>query len=124
MSDSKDELRRRFDTTRAQEEGASDEQGGETTSDQSDSDDQGNPDDAGDTGDKYDWGNKYNYPFYTPREFAEQLDTLYNQYDGKNKVEGGDGLEKHREFLFPIMETAIEELNLDEVIEWETDEEE
>ena len=92
MSDSKDELRRRFDTTRGQEEGASDEQGTGTTSDRGDSDDKGNSDDAGNTGDEYDWGNKYNYPFYTPREFAEQLDALYNQYDGKNKVEGGDGL--------------------------------
>lgn len=119
MSDSKDELRRRFDSTRTEEEDSLDEQ--ETTPDPDESGDKGDP---GNTGHKYDWGDKYNYPFYTPREFAEQLDNLYNQYDGKNKVEGGEGLEKHREFLFPIMETAIEELDLDEVIEWEVDDEE
>jgi hypothetical protein len=119
MSDSKDELRRRFDSTRTEEENASGEQG--PTPDQ---DDLGDTGDSGDPDHRYDWSNKYNYPFYTPREFAEQLDKLYNRYDGKNKVEGGDGLEKHREFLFPIMETAIEELDLDEVIEWQVDEEE
>ena len=119
MSDSKDELRRRFDSTRTEEEDSLDKQG--TTPDP---DESGDKDDPGNTGHKYNWGDKYNYPFYTPREFAEQLDKLYNQYDGKNKVEGGEGLEKHREFLFPIMETAIEELDLDEVIEWEVDDEE
>lgn len=122
MSDSKDELRRRFDSTRAEEEDASDEQG--ITPDRGDPHDKSDSGNTGDTGHKYDWSDKYNYPFYTPREFAEQLDQLYNQYDGKNKVEGGEGLEKHREFLFPIMEAAIEELDLDEVIEWEVDEEE
>ena len=120
MSDTKDELRRRFDTTR-------DEENPETPDNQETTTNQGETGDAskaGNTGNGYDWGNKYNYPFYMPRKFAEQLDTLYNQYDGKNKVEGGDGLEKHREFLFPIMETAIEELDLDEVIEWKVNEEE
>ena len=118
MSDSRDELRRRFDSTRGREEDAPADQ--EVTPDQSDSGDVGDP---GNTDNAYDWSDKYNYPFYMPREFANQLDKLYNQYDGKNKVEGGDGLEKHREFLFPIMETAIEELDLDEVIEWEANNE-
>jgi hypothetical protein len=113
MSDSQDELRKRFDSKREQH---TDDTGNESNAD--------NVGDRGNTGDGYDWGDKYNYPFYMPREFAEELDRLYNQYDGKNKVEGGEGLEKHREFLFPIMETAIEELDLDEVIEWgATDEE-
>jgi len=113
MSDSQDELRKRFDSKREQR---TDDTGNESNAD--------NVGDRGNTGDGYDWGDKYNYPFYMPREFAEELDRLYNQYDGKNKVEGGEGLEKHREFLFPIMETAIEELDLDEVIEWgATDEE-
>lgn len=120
MSNSKDELRRRFDTTR--DEGNPEiPDTEETTPNQGETSEASN---AGNTDNGYDWGNKYNYPFYMPREFAEQLDTLYNQYDGKNKVEGGDGLEKHREFLFPIMETAIEEFDLDEVIEWEANEEE
>ena len=108
MSDSQDELRKRFDSKR--------EQRTDDTDNESNADNVG---DGGNTGDGYDWGDKYNYPFYMPRGFAEELDRLYNQYDGKNKVEGGEGLEKHREFLFPIMETAIEELDLAEMIEWE-----
>jgi hypothetical protein len=120
MTDSKDELRRRFDTAR-DEESPETPDNQESTANQTQSGDASN---AGNTSDGYDWGDKYNYPFYLPREFAEQLDTLYNQYDGKNKVEGGDGLEKHREFLFPIMETAIEELDLEEVIDWEATEKE
>lgn len=118
MNDSRDELRRRFDSTRGGEDDAPANQG--ATPDQPDT---GDVDDSGYTDNAYNWSDKYNYPFYMPREFAEQLDKLYNQYDGKNKVEGGDGLEKHREFLFPIMETAIEELDLDEVIEWEANKE-
>lgn len=112
MSNSKDELRERFDSVR--EEGDSDDAGNTADSSNADA-----ADDAGDSGDGYDWGEKYNYPFYVPREFGEELDALYNRYDGKNKIEGGEGLEKHREFLFPIMRTAVEELDLDEVIEWE-----
>lgn len=57
-----------------------------------------------------------------PREFAEELDSLYNWYDGMNKVEGGDGLEKHREFLFPVMKATIEDLDLEEVVDWEPEE--
>ena len=115
MSDGKDELRQRFDQTR-------------NTEDEDNAGDEGNPDNtdnaepSDDTGNAYDWGDKYNYPFYVPREFADELDKLYNQYDGKNKVEGGEGLEKHREFLFPIMKSAIEEQDLDEVVDWETEE--
>lgn len=114
MNDSKDELRARFDNARNQgNEGSS--------SDKGDSDNVGNSGNTENTGDGYDWGNKYNYPFYVPREFANELDKLYNQYDGKNKVEGGDGLEKHREFLFPIMKAAVEDLDLDEVVDWEVE---
>lgn len=117
MSDSRDELRKRFDAKRS-------ESAAESVEDPEEVDDQG---DTGNTGDAenvtdgYDWGDKYNYPFYVPREFAEELDALYNRYDGKNKIEGGDGLEKHREFLFPIMQAAIEELDLEEVVDWEPD---
>lgn len=122
MTDSRDELRARFDSTRnEQNTGSVDDQG--NASNQGEVEELGNTGDAGDNNDGYDWGDKYNYPFYMPREFANKLDKLYNQYDGKNKVAGGDGLEKHREFLFPIMETAIEELDLERIIEWETDEE-
>ena len=112
MTDSQDELRQRFNKTRNQDnEGSS--------SDVDDSDNSGNTENVDNASNGYDWSDKYNYPFYVPREFADELDRLYNQYDGKNKVEGGDGLEKHREFLFPIMKRAVEDLDLDEVVDWE-----
>ncbi|RBI59656.1 hypothetical protein DMJ13_21185 [halophilic archaeon] len=120
MSDSKDELRQRFNQTRQEDHE-------ETTDNQENPDNSSHPggtgdvDDSGNTGDGYDWSDKYNYPFYVPREFANELDQIYNQYDAKNKLEGGDGLEKHREVLFPIMEAAIEELDLDEIVDWETE---
>ena len=115
MTGSKDELRQRFDNAREQEELNDTEE-----------DETGNTDevDNGDnTDDSYDWSDKYNYPLYVPQEFADELDQLYNQYDGKNKIEGGDGLEKHREFLFPMMKAAIEELDMDEVVDWQPDSE-
>ena len=115
MTDSRDELRQRFDSARSEGEVGS-------TGNQENSGYAGDTGNTDDIDEGYDWSDKYNYPFYVPREFAEELDGLYNQYDGKNKVEGGEGLEKHREFLFPIMQAAIEELDLDEVIEWEPEE--
>lgn len=114
MTDSKDELRARFNTARNQ----GDEESSGDSKNVSDVDNPGNTDDPDD---EYDWGDKYNYPFYVPREFADELDQLYNQYDGKNKVEGGEGLEKHREFLFPIMKAAVEDLDLDEVVDWKVE---
>ncbi len=116
MTDSKDELRARFDTARNQGNESSPDDSGDV----SDVDDSGNVDYPDD---EYDWGDKYNYPLYVPREFANELDQLYNQYDGKNKVEGGDGLEKHREFLFPIIKAAVEDLDLDKVVDWEVEDE-
>ena len=120
MSDSKDELRQRFNQTRQEDhEDTTGNQGDAGNSDNSN--DSSNVDNSGNTGDGYDWRDKYNYPFYVPREFAGELDQIYNQYDAKNKLEGGDGLEKHREVLFPIVEAAVEELDLDEIIDWETE---
>lgn len=89
---------------------------GQNTGNQGDGD---NTEDAGDTGGRK---NVKNYPFYIPEDLREELDQLYNQYDGKNKVEGGDGIEKHREFLEPIMRAAIDELDLDDVVPYEPDE--
>jgi len=66
--------------------------------------------------------NVKNYPFYIPEDLRDELDRLYNQYDGKNKVEGGEGIEKHREFLEPIMRAAIADLELDDVVPYEPEE--
>jgi hypothetical protein len=149
MTDSKDELRARFNQTReepdstaespentgnptttdeardpGETENTENTEDRETTSDTGNTENNGDPDDTeavGKTGDTYDWSEKYNYPFYMPPKFADELDHQYNQYDAKNKLEGGDGLEKHREFLFPIMQAAINELELDEVVDWQVD---
>lgn len=87
--------------------------------------DEGNQGDTGDTSDPQDTGERKdvkNYPFYIPKDLRDELDQLYNQYDGKNKVEGGDGIEKHAEFLEPIMRAAIDEFELDDVVPYEPDE--
>lgn len=63
--------------------------------------------------------NVKNYPCYLPADLRDELDSLYNQYDGKNKIEGGDGIEKHREFLEPILRAAVDELDLDDVVPYE-----
>lgn len=89
---------------------------GQNTDDQGDTSDK---DDSQDTGERK---NVKNYPFYIPEDLRSDLDDLYNQYDGKSKVKGGDGIEKHAEFLEPIMRNAIDELDLDEVVPFEPDE--
>lgn len=78
-----------------------------------------NAEDTGNTGKRQD---VKNYPFYIPVDLREELDQLYNRYDGKNKVEGGEGIEKHREFLEPIMRAAIDDLELDDIVPYEPDE--
>lgn len=145
MSDGKDELRQRFNQARDDDDTppAGDTSGRkpaeevdnlgnigntevaentENTEDAGDTRSTPAADDREDATTGYDWEDKYNYPLYVPREFGAELDRLYNQYDAKDKLDGGDGLEKHREFLFPIMQAAIEELELDEVLDWQVEE--
>jgi len=92
---------------------------GQVGQNSSDRDNAGDTEDTENTGER---SNVKNYPFYIPEDLREDLDKLYNQYDGKNKVEGGDGIEKHKEFLEPIMRAAIAELELDDVVPYEPDE--
>lgn len=84
-----------------------------------DSSDADNTSDVGDVESNQKRKNVKNYPFYISEELRRQLDELYNEYDGKNKIDGGDGIEKHADFLEPIMRAAIEELDLDEIVSYE-----
>ena len=81
--------------------------------------DQENTEDTEDTEERK---NVKNYPCYLSEDLRDELDQLYNQYDGKNKVEGGDGIEKHKEFLEPIMRAAVDKLDLDDVVPYEPSE--
>lgn len=63
--------------------------------------------------------NVKNYPLYIPEDLREDLDSLYNRYDGMNKIEGGEGIEKHKEFLEPVLRAAIDELDLDEIVPYD-----
>lgn len=86
--------------------------GGDGDADRDDGDDDQGGDDSASVATK-------NYPFYITTDLADELDSLYKQYDAKNKFEDGDGLQKHRDVLQPIMQAAIDELDLDSVIDWE-----
>jgi hypothetical protein len=45
---------------------------------------------------------------YLPDEKAESLNSLYEQLDGRSKVAGKGGIEKHADFMEALVDFAIE----------------
>lgn len=113
MSDPKDELGARFDDRQPdsdnEEENVNQPDNAydsSVTGDSSDSDNTGckpgpdpNPDST---------RNRRQVPMYLPDEKAESLNSLYEQLDGRSKVAGEGGIEKHADFMEALVDFAIE----------------
>jgi hypothetical protein len=119
MSDPKDELGQRFNDRRPDNEGDSD-----STDNASDAGNLNDSDNSGNTGYSGSGGsssekpgpdpspnstrNRRQVPMYLPDEKADQLNSLYEQLDGKSKVSGEGGIEKHADFMETLVDFAIE----------------
>jgi len=45
---------------------------------------------------------------YLPDEKANRLNSLYEQLDGRSKVAGDGGIEKHADFMETLVDFAVE----------------
>ena len=118
MTDPKDELGARFDERRADTD--SDEE-----TDQADSiNNTSVTDNTSNTGNTKDTGNKpgpdrdesatrhrRQVPMYLPDAKADELNKLYERLDGRSKVAGDGGIEKHADFMVTLVEFAVEHEN-------------
>jgi len=112
MTDPKDELGQRFDERRA------DTERDEETDQSSDSDNasvSNNTSNTGDTGgkpgpdrDESATRHRRQVPMYLPDEKANDLNRLYERLDGRSKVAGDGGIEKHADFMVTLVEFAVE----------------
>jgi hypothetical protein len=112
MTDPKDELGARFDERRAdteKDEGTADPNDTDNTSD---SHNTGNTGDAGSKPgpdrDESATRHRRQVPMYLPDAKADELDKLYERLDGRSKVAGEGGIEKHADFMMTLVEFAIE----------------
>jgi hypothetical protein len=112
MSDPKDELGARFDERRP------DTQADDNTDDSSDTND---PNNTGNTSNMSNTSNKpgpdrdqtatrhrKQVPMYLPEQKAEELNKLYERLDGRSKIAGDGGIEKHADFMQTLVEFATE----------------
>ena len=115
MTDPKDELGARFEDRRPDDEDADEPE----QTDNSDSPDISNSSDnsnnTGDTDNKPGpdrdedaTRHKRQVPMYLPEEKADSLNGLYEQLDGRSKVAGDGGIEKHADFMETLVEFAAE----------------
>lgn len=116
MSDPKDELGQRFDDRRPdsddKEENMSQSDNSNNTSESDNSNNTGN---SGSTSNKpgpdpnpSSTRNRRQVPMYLPDERADRLNSLYEQLDGRSKVAGEGGIEKHADFMEALVDFAIE----------------
>ena len=122
MSDPKDELGARFDNRRPdrdnKEENESQSDNTRSTDDSGDSSNQDNPNDAANSSNTSNkpgpdpnpnsTRNRRQVPMYLPDEKAASLNSLYEQLDGRSKVAGEGGIEKHADFMEALVDFAIE----------------
>ena len=136
MTDPKDELGARFENRRAggadtDDDGAESTESGQvdhsddasdtsTTSNMSNSDNTSNPnnsDDSNNTGstskpgpdpDPTSTRNRRQVPMYLPDEKADRINHLYDQLDGRSKVAGEGGIEKHADFMEELVDLATD----------------
>ncbi|NGM71575.1 hypothetical protein G6M89_21765 [Natronolimnobius sp. AArcel1] len=118
MSDPKDELGQRFEDRRPDSEDDPD-----PTANTSNTDNLNNPSNSDNTSSSREGGsskkpgpdpspdstrNRRQVPMYLPDEQADQLNSLYEQLDGRSKVAGKGGIEKHADFMEAVVDFAIE----------------
>jgi len=119
MSDPKDELGQRFDDRRPDSDDTEENMSQpDNTRDSSVSDDSGISDNSNNTGNTNNkpgpdpnpnsTRNRRQVPMYLPDEKADSLNSLYEQLDGRSKVAGEGGIEKHADFMEALVDFAIE----------------
>ncbi len=116
MSDPKDELGQRFDDRRPDSDDKEENMSqSNNTRDSSVSDDSNVKDNSNNTSDKpgpdpnpNSTRNRRQVPMYLPDEKADSLNSLYEQLDGRSKVAGEGGIEKHADFMEALVDFAIE----------------
>jgi hypothetical protein len=47
-------------------------------------------------------------PMYLPDEKADKINTLYERLDGRSKIAGDGGIEKHADFMEALVDFAVE----------------
>lgn len=115
MTDPKDELGARFDERRADTDSdeETDQAGGiDNTSVSDNTGNTGNANDAGSKPgpdrDESATRHRRQVPMYLPDGKADELNKLYERLDGRSKVAGDGGIEKHADFMVTLVEFAVE----------------
>jgi hypothetical protein len=112
MTDPKDELGARFDERRADTKKDEETAEPSDTNNTSDSHNTGNAGDAsskpGPDRDESATRHRRQVPMYLPDAKANEFDKLYERLDGRSKVAGEGGIEKHADFMMTLVEFAIE----------------
>lgn len=112
MTDPKDELGARFDERRASTDGDEETDQPSNVDDTSVSNDTGNASDSGSKPgpdrDESATRHRQQVPMYLPDEKADELNKLYERLDGRSKVAGDGGIEKHADFMVTLVQFAVE----------------
>jgi hypothetical protein len=141
--DPKDELRARFEDHRTPSEKESESETDQTnkTDDAADTDnmsDSPNTHNTGSTSDTSETGstgtrpgperdpdstrNRKQVAFYLSEETRDRLSERYDEYDALSKLAGEGGIEKHKDFLEPVVRAGLESEQLDGLIGIDRDE--
>ena len=112
MTDPKDELGQRFDERRADTDSDEETDQLSDTDNTSVSDNTGNTNESdskpGPDRDESATRHRRQVPMYLPDAKAAELNKLYERLDGRSKVAGDGGIEKHADFMVTLVELAVE----------------
>lgn len=124
MSDPKDELGARFNERRADanqknETDDVENTGGSNNSDNTDNTSNTNSSDSADSSkssndtpgpdrDETATRHRRQVPMYLPDEKADKINSLYERLDGRSKIAGDGGIEKHADFMEALVDFAVE----------------
>lgn len=115
MTDPKDELKSRFDERRPDKNtGSEDEDNTQNMNNTSDADNTGYTGEMSSTSkpgpdrDENATRHRKQVPMYLAEDTAQQFNQLYEQLDGRSKVAGEGGIEKHADFMEAVVAFAIE----------------
>lgn len=56
------------------------------------------------------------YAMYLPDGLQEELDGLYDQYNGQSLIDGEGGIEKHKDFLEGVIRAGLDHPELDSYV--------
>lgn len=103
MTDPQDELGARFDERRPDNDNTGDSDSIDNTNNSGNTGSKPGPDPDDDA-----TRNRRQVPMYLPDEKAESLNSLYERLDGRSKVAGDGGIEKHADFMEAVADLAID----------------